>query len=102
MVERIKTFDDYKEFRYELAGRPLVVKTGKIAGLANGAAMVQYGETTVLATATASASPRDGIDFLPLSVDYDARLSKMHWNAGFSARNATPSSVSRTDLRVGM
>ena len=69
MVERIKTFDDYKEFKYELAGRPLVVKTGKIAGLANGSALVHYGETTVLACATASAAPRDGIDFLPLSVD---------------------------------
>ena len=43
MVERIKTFDEYREYKYELAGRPLVVKTGKIAGLANGAAMVQYG-----------------------------------------------------------
>ena len=74
MVERIKTFDDYKEFTYTLAGRPLVVKTGKIAGLANGAALVQYGETTVLATATASAAPREGIDFLPLSVDYDEKL----------------------------
>ena len=48
MVERIKTFDDYKEYKYELAGRPLVVKTGKVAGLANGAAMVQYGDTTVV------------------------------------------------------
>ena len=43
MVERIKTFDDYKVFTYELAGRPLVVETGKIAGLANGAALVKYG-----------------------------------------------------------
>ena len=71
MVENFKKFDSYKVFTYELAGRPLVVETGKIAGLANGAALVKYGETTVLATATASASPREGIDFLPLSVDYD-------------------------------
>ena len=74
MVENFKTFDDYKVFTYDLAGRPLVVKTGKIAGLANGAALVQYGDTTVLATATASAAPREGIDFLPLSVDYDEKM----------------------------
>ncbi|MBQ1260630.1 MAG: polyribonucleotide nucleotidyltransferase, partial [Clostridia bacterium] len=74
MVERIKTFDEYKVFKYELAGRPLVVETGKIAGLANGSALVHYGETTVLACATASAAPRDGIDFLPLSVDYDEKM----------------------------
>ena len=74
MVENFKTFDNYKVFKYELAGRPLVVETGKIAGLANGAALVHYGETTVLCTATASAAPRDGIDFLPLSVDYDEKM----------------------------
>ena len=92
MVERIKTFDDYKEFRYELAGRPLVVKTGKVAGLANGAAMVQYGETTVLATATASASPREGIDFLPLSVDYDEKMYAVgKIPGGFLKREGKPS-----------
>ena len=92
MVERIKTFDDYKEFRYELAGRPLVVKTGKVAGLANGAAMIQYGETTVLATATASASPRDGIDFLPLSVDYDEKMYAVgKIPGGFLKREGKPS-----------
>ena len=74
MVENFKTFDGYKVYKYELAGRPLVVETGKIAGLANGAALIKYGETTVLATATASASPREGIDFLPLSVDYDEKM----------------------------
>ena len=74
MVENFKTFDNYKVFKYELAGRPLVVETGKIAGLANGAALVHYGETTVLCTATASAAPREGIDFLPLSVDYDEKM----------------------------
>ena len=74
MVENFKTFDDYREYTYTLAGRPLVVKTGKVAGLANGSVMIQYGETTVLACATASAAPRDGIDFLPLSVDYDEKM----------------------------
>ena len=92
MVERIKTFDDYKEYKYELAGRPLVVKTGKIAGLANGAAIVQYGETTVLATATASAAPRDGIDFLPLSVDYDEKMYAVgKIPGGFLKREGKPS-----------
>ena len=92
MVERIKTFDDYKEFRYELAGRPLVVKTGKVAGLANGAAMIHYGETTVLATATASASPREGIDFLPLSVDYDEKMYAVgKIPGGFLKREGKPS-----------
>ena len=92
MVERIKTFDNYREFRYELAGRPLVVKTGKVAGLANGAAMIQYGETTVLATATASASPREGIDFLPLSVDYDEKMYAVgKIPGGFLKREGKPS-----------
>ncbi len=92
MVENFKTFDDYKEFKYELAGRPLVVKTGKIAGLANGAALIHYGETTVLATATASAAPREGIDFLPLSVDYDEKLYAVgKIPGGFLKREGKPS-----------
>ena len=92
MVENFKTFDDYKVYTYELAGRPLVVKTGKIAGLANGAALVQYGETTVLATATASAAPREGIDFLPLSVDYDEKMYAVgKIPGGFLKREGKPS-----------
>ena len=92
MVENFKTFDNAREFTYELAGRPLVVKTGKIAGLANGAALVQYGETTVLATATASAAPRDGIDFLPLSVDYDEKMYAVgKIPGGFLKREGKPS-----------
>ena len=74
MVENFKTFDNYKVYKYELAGRPLVVETGKIAGLANGSVLIHYGETTVLACVTASAAPREGIDFLPLSVDYDEKM----------------------------
>ncbi|MBQ7363706.1 MAG: polyribonucleotide nucleotidyltransferase [Clostridia bacterium] len=92
MVENFKKFDDYKVFTYDLAGRPLVVKTGKIAGLANGAALVQYGETTVLATATASAAPREGIDFLPLSVDYDEKMYAVgKIPGGFLKREGKPS-----------
>ena len=92
MVENFKTFDDYKVYTYDLAGRPLVVKTGKVAGLANGAALVQYGETTVLATATASAAPREGIDFLPLSVDYDEKMYAVgKIPGGFLKREGKPS-----------
>jgi polyribonucleotide nucleotidyltransferase len=53
----------------ELAGRTLTVETGKLAQLANGAALIRYGDTVIMSTATASTSPRDGIDFFPLSVD---------------------------------
>jgi len=67
-------FENYKVFKTTVAGRPLVVETGKVAQLANGSALVRYGDTVILATATASASPRDGIDFLPLSVDFEERL----------------------------
>ena len=92
MVENFKTFDNYKVFTTEIAGRPFVVKTGKIAGLANGAALCQYGETTVLCTATASAAPRDGIDFLPLSVDYDEKLYSVgKIPGGFLKREGKPS-----------
>ena len=67
-------FENYRTFEFELAGRPLVVETGKIAGLANGSCIVRYGDTAVLACATASARPREGIDFLPLSVDFEERM----------------------------
>ncbi|MBQ2766771.1 MAG: polyribonucleotide nucleotidyltransferase [Clostridia bacterium] len=67
-------FENYRVFEYTLAGRPLKIETGKMAGLANGSCMVRYGETAVLCCATASARPRDGIDFLPLSVDFEERM----------------------------
>ena len=67
-------FENYKVFKCTLAGRPLVIETGKLAGLANGSCLVRYGETVVLACATASEKPRDGIDFLPLSVDFEERM----------------------------
>ena len=67
-------FEQYRKFETTLAGRPLSVETGKIAQLSNGSCLIRYGETVILANATASAKPRDGIDFLPLSVDYEERL----------------------------
>ena len=63
-----------KTFETELAGRKLVLETGKIAGLANGSVVVKYGDTTVMVNVTASKEPRDGIDFFPLSVDYEEKL----------------------------
>ena len=68
------TFDDYRVYQTELAGRPLKVETGKMAGLANGACLISYGDTVALVVATASAKPRDGIDFFPLSVDFEEKL----------------------------
>ena len=64
----------YRKFETELAGRPLVVETGKVAELANGNAIIHYGDTVVMVNATASKEPREGIDFFPLSVDYEEKL----------------------------
>ena len=68
------TFPNYRTYETTLGGRKLKVELGKLAGLANGAALVSYGDTTVLATVTMAKSPRDGIDFFPLSVDYEEKL----------------------------
>ena len=69
-----KSFDEYRVFETTFAGRKLTVETGKLAQLANGSALVRYGDTVVLCTATASPKPRDGIDFFPLSVDFEEKL----------------------------
>ena len=63
-----------RQFKYNLAGRDLVVTIGKVAEQANGACLVQHGDTVVLVTATASKEPREGIDFFPLSVDFEEKL----------------------------
>ena len=67
-------FENYRRFETTYAGRPLVVETGKTCGLSNGSCWVRYGETVVMANVTASAKPREGVDFFPLSVDYEERL----------------------------
>ncbi len=67
-------FENARSFSMELAGRTLTVETGKLAQLASGACMVRYGETAVLCTATMAAKPREGVDFFPLSVDFDEKL----------------------------
>ena len=64
----------FKSYSMELAGRTLTIETGKMAGLANGSVLVKYGDTNVLVNVTASKEPKEGIDFFPLSVDYEERL----------------------------
>ena len=94
-------FPNYKVFNYTYAGRPLVVETGKIAGLANGSALVRYGDTAILATATASAKPRDGIDFLPLSVDFEERMYSVgRIPGGYLKREGKPSEKAILTSRV--
>ena len=80
-----------KIFRTEIAGRPLVVETGKIAQFANGSVLIKYGETSVLSTVTASATPREGIDFFPLSVDYEEKMYAVgKMPGGFLKREGRP------------
>ena len=96
-----KTFDGFKTYRYDLAGRPLVIEVGKMAGLANGSALVRYGDTAILACATASAKPRDGIDFLPLSVDYEERMYSVgRIPGGYLKREGRPSEKAILTSRV--
>ncbi len=64
----------FKQYETELAGRKLTIETGKIAGLANGSVMVRYGDTVVMVNVTAAKEPKEGIDFFPLSVDYEEKL----------------------------
>ena len=94
-------FKNYKVFRYTLAGRPLVVETGKLAGLANGSCLIRYGETAILCCATASVRPRDGIDFLPLSVDFDERMyAAGKIPGGYLKREGKPSEKAILTSRV--
>ena len=94
-------FKNYKTFRYTFAGRPLVIETGKMAGLANGSVLIRYGETVLLCCATASAKPRDGIDFLPLSVDYDERMyAAGKIPGGYLKREGKPSEKAILTSRV--
>ncbi len=88
-------------FKTTIAGREFVVETGELAQLASGAALVKYGETTVLATATASDKPRDGVDFFPLSVDYEEKLYAVgKIPGGFLKREGKPSEKAILTSRV--
>ncbi|MBQ2836032.1 MAG: polyribonucleotide nucleotidyltransferase [Clostridia bacterium] len=82
----------FKSYETELAGRKLVIETGKIAGLANGNVLVKYGDTVVMVNVTASKEPKEGIDFFPLSVDYEERLYSVGKIPGsFIKREGKPS-----------
>jgi polyribonucleotide nucleotidyltransferase len=82
----------FKSYSMELAGRNLTIETGKMAGLANGSALVKYGETVVIVNVTASKEAREGIDFFPLSVDYEERLYSVGRIPGsFMKREGKPS-----------
>lgn len=82
----------YRTYSMNLAGRELKVEIGRVAEQANGAALVYYGDTVVLVTATASEKPRDGIDFFPLSIDYEERLYSVgKIPGGFIKREGRPS-----------
>lgn len=92
---------NYKSFSMELAGRTLTVDIGRVAAQANGAAFMHYGNTTVLSTATASQKPREGIDFFPLSVEYEEKMyaaGKMP--GGFNKREGKPSENAILTSRV--
>ena len=82
----------YRTYSMELAGRTLSMEIGRVAEQANGAVLVRYGDTVVLVTATASEKPRDGIDFFPLSIDYEERLYSVgKIPGGFIKREGRPS-----------
>ena len=90
-----------KTFTMELAGRTLRVDVGRVAAQANGAAFIQYGETTVLSTATASEKPREGIDFFPLSVEFEEKLYSVgKIPGGFNKREGKASENSVLTARV--
>ena len=82
----------FKSYETELAGRKLVIETGKLAGLANGNVVVKYGDTVVMVNVTASKEPKDGIDFFPLSVDYEEKLYSVGKIPGsYTKREGKPS-----------
>ena len=85
-------FETYKVYETELAGRPLKLETGMMAGLANAAVMARYGDTRVLCTVTASQKPREGVDFFPLSVDYEEKMYSV---------GRIPGSFTRREGRAG-
>ena len=85
-------FKNYRVFETEIAGRKLTVETGKMAQLANGSCLVRWGDTVILAAVTASAKPREGIDFFPLSVDFEERMYAVGRIPGsFMRREGRPS-----------
>ena len=91
----------YKSYSMELAGRTLTVDIGRVCAQANGAALLKYGETTVLSTATASDKPRDGVDFFPLSVEFEEKMYSVgKIPGGFNKREGKASENSILTARV--
>ncbi len=94
-------FENYRVYETTLAGRPLKVEVGKMAQLSSGSCMVRYGDTSVLCNVTASAKPRDGVDFFPLSVDYEEKLYAVGRIPGsFQRREGRPSEKAILTSRV--
>ena len=92
MIITHKEFPEYRKFEIEYEGRPLKMEAGKMAELCNAAVLVTYGETTVLVTCTASARPKDGIDYFPLAVDFNEKLYAVGRIPGsFMRREGKPS-----------
>ena len=92
MIITHKEFPNYKKYEIMYEGRPLSMEVGKLAELCNSAVLVKYGETTVLVTCTASARPKDGIDYFPLSVDFNEKLYAVGRIPGsFMRREGKPS-----------
>ena len=88
-------------YETEVAGRPLSLEFGKVAGLANGSVIVRYGDTVVISCATASDKPRDGIDFFPLSIDYEEKMYAVgKIPGGFNRREGKPSDHAILTSRV--
>ena len=92
MIIREKTFPNYRKFEMMFEGRPLSFEVGKMAELCNASVLVKYGETSVLVTCTASARPKDGIDYFPLAVDFNEKLYAVGRIPGsFMRREGKPS-----------
>ena len=90
-----------KTFSMELAGRTLSVDVGRVAAQANGAAFMHYGDTTVLSTATASDKPREGIDFFPLSVEFEEKMYSVgKIPGGFIKREGRPTDAATLAARM--
>ena len=91
----------FRSFSMELSGRKLTLETGELAQLANGSVLVRFGDTVVISTVTASKAPRDGVDFFPLSVDYEEKLYSVgKIPGGFIRREGKPSEKAILTSRV--
>ncbi len=94
-------FEEFRKFETTLAGRPLVVETGKMAQLASGSCLIRYGQTEIMCTATMSDKPREGVDFFPMSIDFEEKLYSVGRIPGsFQRRESRPSEKAILAARV--